>query len=469
MSQYTIKGFLTLKVLTSIVIISLLLAGMVVVAHNQLTYNVTIHSHGLIRRFLEYYVCKNENTYQLLDSSNNVIEEGSDFSTLVNDAVSLVENAGLGTVYICEGVHIASSPIMLASNVALKGMAEDPGKVVIKQGDNQLWYPGVIGIVEASNVEIAYLTVDMTGTPLVNGSSWPLKGNGISFRDDDNNNGNIHIHDVRVLNAGCYGIKTHFGSNITIHDVYIEGAWWDCMNIASTNVTIRNVEGTNWGDVGIAMFRSKYGTVENCFLHDAMEPPGGGSSGVFGFTIEGLGAEQVVVTNVTVSNAQYGFAVYTGTKHLVANCTVTDVSANVLGGNGNNVTNCRIINGGHLEIRGVGNKVLNCTFVNTEIATQDNPSDFQIIGNEIVNADNGIWFWSSSSNVLIQGNHIYCNTTPPITEYAIDLGYHTYNVNITIIYNDFTYNGIPNFKLGVLNLEESTNINLIIENNIGYP
>jgi hypothetical protein len=456
---------------TTLAFLSAIWILLAVVAFSSPYSEVVIQSCGVIRLH-EYYIWKNGETYQLINLSNNsIVKEGRDFATLTNDAISLLGSIGGGMVYICEGVHIASQPITLASNVKLKGFTQNPSLVVIKQGSSSLWYPGVIGIVDKSNVEVAYLTIDMQMSPLVNGSSWPPKGNGITFRDDDNNNGNIYIHHVRLLNIPCYGIKTHFGSNITIHDIYFQNVWWDGMNIESTRVTIENVEGTDWGDVGIALYAAINATVKNCYFYDGKEPPGGGSSGVFGITFEG--ARNSVASNVTVRNSQYGVAAYTQNNNTVTHSVFIN-TFNVIGmgsdysGYNNTIKDSHFTNSS-VQIRGRNNQVVNSLFINGGVLTQDNADEFRIIGNTIINASEGIRFLRNSTNGLIQGNHIYCTTTPPITNYAIDFGYLVTNVNITVIQNDFTYNGTTNFRLGILNLAESTNINLIIEDNVGYP
>lgn len=147
---------------------------------------------------------------------------------------------------------------MVKSNVHLAG--SDMYSTILKQADNVgILYPGIIGIVDQSNVTISDLTVDgnTAHNPLVNGSSWPPKGNGITFRNDNNDKGHIRIYNVRVLNVACYGIKTHFGKDIVINNVYIENAWWDCINFASSYSSISNIVCTDWGDVGVALLDAK--------------------------------------------------------------------------------------------------------------------------------------------------------------------------------------------------------------------
>jgi hypothetical protein len=433
---------------------------------------VVIQSCGTIRLY-EYYIWKNGDNYQLVNIlDNSVVETGSDFATLTNYAISLVGNMGGGTVYICEGEHIASQIITLADNVKLKGFTENPSNVVIRQGNSSLWYPGVIAIIDKSNVEVAYLTIDMQLSPLVNGSSWPPKGNGITFRDDDNNNGNIYIHHVRLLNIPCYGIKTHFGFNVTIHDVYFQNVWWDGMNIASTYARIENVSGTDWGDVGIALYHAKHSSIKNCHLYNCKEPPSGGSSGVYGFTMEGdpSVATNLTATNIVVENISngYGFAVYGPSESIINNCTFIKSHKCELGGTNNTVMHCQFFNT-RLDVKGVGHTVENCTINGSNLYLIDYPDSIQIIGNIIRNGNHGLRFLTNATNIMIKQNHIYCDTTPSVSDYAIDFGYGVTNINITVIQNDFTYNGTTNFIYDVLNLACSTNINLVIEDNIGYP
>lgn len=468
MSKYIIKGFNLIRQLTYALII-LLLCTTIVVAINSSKRDVAIHNYGFIQNLSKaYYIYENTSIYYLIDLSDySIVDQGNDFATLTNKAITLAKNSGGGTVYICPGEHLASQPIMLASNVKLMGAIDNPLYTVIKQQPSEIWYPGVIGIVDASNVEIAYLTIDMKNSPLVNGSSWPPKGNGITFRDDDYDDNNIYIHHVRILHAACYGIKTHFGSNIRISDVYVEGAWWDCLNISSNYTIIENVIGTHWGDVGIAVYNAKHVTISKCLLYDPMSPPGGGSSGVFGITFEG--ARYSIVSDVIIRNSPYGIAAYTQSNNIVTDSVFIN-TFNVIGMTNsyqNIITDCQFINS-TLQIRGKENHVINCLFYGGGIQLQDNPDYFKIIGNDIINARRGIEFVSGGTNGIIKGNHIYSDTIPSSTHYAIDFGYRVHIENITVAENDFTYDGVPNFRYSVLNLAECTFVNLNIKNNLGY-
>lgn len=454
------------------VLIALLISTTVIVSLSLLNQSVTIYSHGLIRNVSNaYYVYKNESGYyQLIDLSDySVVSQGTDFVTITNTGITYAYEKGGGTVYICPGEHVASQPIQLKTNVSLIGVLENPFYTTIKQGTSEIWYPGVIGIIDASNVEVAYLTIDMGLSPLVNGSSWPPKGNGITVRDDNYNDRNIYIHHVRVLNAACYGIKTHFASNIKITDVYVENAWWDCANIESTNVIIERFVGTDWGDVGIAIYATKKATVKDCLLYNGKQPPGGGSSGVLGFTIESPPAEDVVVSNMVVYNVSYLAAVYDGQNCIISNSIFRNGSRVVLGGRNNMIIGCQFIKVGAVQLRGTHNQIINSAFNRSTIQLQDSPDTFRIIGNSIINANpDGIRFLSNATNGMISGNHIYSDTTPSSTEYAINFGYHVYVKNITVTDNDFTYHGRPNFSHGVISYSPTYCDNIYVKNNLGY-
>lgn len=241
---------------------------------------------------------------QLVNKQNEVRLSGKinlNRSLVIPECKRLIIDPGT-EITLQEGVFLLSYAPVFA-----KGTAEKPIRI---NGANEKAQGFVCLSREKS--ELAYVSFDQLGT--VDHNNWRLTGavtfygaeinlRNCTFQNNHCEDGlntircQIDLDKCRIENAMSDGFDADFCSGIVTNSAFFNTGN-DCIDFSGSEITISKCEIKNAGDKGISGGEGSHLIVENCSITEAT------------IAIASKDNSEVFVRNITISEANYSFAVY---------------------------------------------------------------------------------------------------------------------------------------------------------------
>lgn len=365
------------------------------------------------------------NTWRVADSGhwyhawyNGAKGDGvTDDSPALNALVTLVHEAGGGTIYLPKGVYMLDAPILWKSNVSLVG--EGMGLAILKTrqaagvGEGFAAIRGLTFSKEepCTNCTFEQFTIDGEEMQITEYTSWP-KGINIHFMDKS------VFRDIEIRNTYATGLGVdHLRNSVVDHVVCI-----NCGRSWTGNGVEQNVGGAGIG-IGSNCMEGESLIVQNCVADSC------GNYGIFfekqGHTYPGKAEGHVIANNVVRNGRNHGIVVKGDANVVVAdnvvfgnandglavlenNGFVTEhimFSNNLVRGNGN---------GFRLESDGVCRDITlsGNVFNGNEngIVLNTDTTELSLIGNTIKNSTTALTVQCVHTDAVIRNNVIYKNT-----------------------------------------------------------
>ena len=341
----------------------------------------------------------------------------TDDSPALNALVTLVHDAGGGTIYLPEGVYMLDAPILWQSNVSLRG--EGVGLAILKTRQAAGVGEGFAAIRGLSfskddpyvNCTFEQFTIDGEEMQITEYTSWP-KGINIHFLDK------CVFRDLEIRNTCATGLGVdHLRSAVIDHVVCT-----NCGRSWTGNGTEQNMGGAGIG-IGTNCMEGESLIVQNCVAD------GCGNYGIFfekqGYTYPGKAEGHVIANNVVRNGRNHGIVVKGDANVVIAdnvvfgnandglavlenNGFITEhivFSGNLVRGNGN---------GFRLESDGVCRDItLSGNVFNGNangIVLNTDTTELSLIGNTIKNSATALMVRGTHADAVIRNNIVYKNT-----------------------------------------------------------
>ena len=341
----------------------------------------------------------------------------TDDAPALNALVTLVHDAGGGTIYLPKGVYMLDAPILWKSNVSLRG--EGMGLAILKtrQGPGiSEGFAAIRGLTfskeePCTNCTFEQFTIDGEEMQITEYTSWP-KGINIHFMDKS------VFRDIEIRNTCATGLGVdHLRNSVVDHVVCI-----NCGRSWTGNGVEQNVGGAGIG-IGSNCMEGESLIVQNCVAD------GCGNYGIFfekqGYTYPGKAEGHVIANNVVRNGRNHGIVVKGDVNVVVAdnvvfgnandglavlenNEFVTEhimFSNNLVQGNGN---------GFRLESDGICRDItLSGNVFNGNangIVLNTDTTELSLIGNTIKNSATALTVRGTHADTVIRNNIVYKNT-----------------------------------------------------------
>ena len=234
--------------------------------------------------------------------SHGVMGDGvTDDAPALNALVTLVHDAGGGTIYLPKGVYMLDSPILWQSNVSLRG--EGMGLAILKTrqaagvGEGFAAIRGLTFFKDDPYVNCTFeqFTIDGEEMQITEYTSWP-KGINIHFMS------NCVFRDIEIRNTCATGLGVdHLRNSVVDHVVCI-----NCGRSWTGNGVEQNVGGAGIG-IGSNCMEGESLIVQNCVAD------GCGNYGIFfekqGYTYPGKAEGHVIANNVVRNGRNHGIVI----------------------------------------------------------------------------------------------------------------------------------------------------------------
>lgn len=341
----------------------------------------------------------------------------TDDSPALNALVTLVHDAGGGTIYLPKGVYMLDAPILWKSNVSLVG--EGMGLAILKTrqaagvGEGFAAIRGLTFSADApcTNCTFEQFTIDGEEMNITEYTSWP-KGINIHFMDQ------CTFRDMVIQNTCATGLGVdHLRNSVVDHVVCI-----NCGRSWTGNGVEQNVGGAGIG-IGSNCMEGESLIVQNCVAD------GCGNYGIFfekqGYTYPGKAEGHVIANNVVRNGRNHGIVVKGDANVVVAdnvvfgnandglavlenNEFVTEhimFSNNLVRGNGN---------GFRLESDGVCRNITLSGNVFDDngngIVINTDTTELSMISNEVKGSSTGLVINGAHFDCVIKNNIMFKNT-----------------------------------------------------------
>ncbi len=328
------------------------------------------------------------NSSQAVKDSADYVADGTADQTEINSAITAVNSAGGGTVYLAEGTYTINAKIDLRSNVKILGAGIDNTVITIANALD----PASITFMDdvssgQTNVVVSSLTLNGNGA----NNTIATAHNAITFGGGTVTEKGITIDSVEITGFEDYSIDLDNSNSSTIANSNFDGE-----NLSTTSYTIVNVNGQNneirnntitrYGLV-IASSSGQYNTFSGNIISN-INPPSNNNS------IIAVGDNWNVSDNIVYTTDSSGITV--GNNSIV---------------NGNNISGARRA----ISLVSKNNVVITDNIItgSTNNAIHLNSSDNNKISGNRISSGTGtseaIYITGGSDNNQVEGNYLYDN------------------------------------------------------------
>jgi parallel beta-helix repeat protein len=322
-------------------------------------------------------------------NADYVVNSCTSAQTTINTAITAVNTAGGGTVYLKEGTYIIDGTINMASNVTLAGAGAGT----------------TLKLKDSINAGIDLIT--LSGINRVTVKDIRLDGN-----RTNNTSGTQNAFNISSVGSGT-GTSAVPGLSAT--DITVQNFRSDAFSISSiTNSVISNSSLINNGSRGIE-FKFSGGTNDSYLRINGNTIQGSGDRGIWG-DITGNPSYVTIDDNIIESNTGAGVYLSGNNNTISGNVFRSNGNKGIqLFGSNNTVSSNNFVSntGSGVYVRGGGNAISSNTMTsNTGNGVEiDSASSGQnaVTGNKI-NSNGSSGIYAGGSNNSITGNDVMSNT-----------------------------------------------------------
>ena len=385
-------------------------------------YNPVLPQDAANKQYVDSKIRSGDGLGYYIATEHGVVGDGvADDSPALNALVTLVHDAGGGTIYLPKGVYMLDSPILWQSNVSLVG--EGMGLAILKTrqaagvGKGFAAIRGMTFSLDdpCTNCTFEQFTIDGSEMQITEYTSWP-KGINIHSMDQ------CTFRDIVIQNTCATGLGVdNLRSSVVDHVVCI-----NCGRSWSGDGTEQNVGGAGIG-IGTNSMDGESLIIQNCVAD------GCGNYGIFlenqghsnptepeshviannivrngrnhGIIVKG-DANVVVADNVVFGNAGDGLAVLENNGYVTEHILF---SHNLVRGNGNGF---RLESDGVCRDITLSGNVFNGN--NNGIVLNTNTTELSLIGNTVKGSAAGLTVRGVHTDAIVRNNALYKNTVGEI-------------------------------------------------------